>query len=241
MHPHLSPMFTATSNGILIDGLLLNKSASQSLPPQALYYVKRAEKLLAKVKKEDWDNRTPHARDDIPALAKAQMMLALASPQSFGKYSPDQPRMPAGNSDGGQFTSAGNSEGITDADRENPRFKGMTDTQIKKQKFVDANLNATDQVAQRLNVPVANILGLSAVESGWGLGSFILDGPTVADSTNAYFGMHAPAPFMDGTTPIGNGPGAMAGFTSYQDALNSFAAKYGSMIQGVSDPTQFAT
>jgi hypothetical protein len=86
MHPHSSPTFTATPDGILIDGLRLNKSASQRLSPQILRCVKRAEELLAKVKKEDWNNRTPHATDDIPILVQAQMMLALASPQPFGKY-----------------------------------------------------------------------------------------------------------------------------------------------------------
>lgn len=201
---------------------------------------------------------------NVPKRAKVEMLIANANPIELEKYSPDQPRVPAGNPDGGQWTAEGgtvtyaeqyeetahttsrrvskpNKEGITDTDRKNPRFRGMTDTQIKKQKFVDAHLSATEKAAKELNVPVANILGVAALESGWGLGSFVLDGPTVVESTNSYFGMHAPAPFMDGTTQASSGPALVASFASYEDSLKAFVAVKGPIIRNISDPLQFAT
>jgi hypothetical protein len=86
----------ATPQGILLDGLPLTKHALAKLPPEAQGRIKRAGELFAKVKKEDWDNRTPHAMNDMPVLAQAQMELALAMPQTLDKYNfnPDQPRDP---------------------------------------------------------------------------------------------------------------------------------------------------
>jgi hypothetical protein len=70
---------------------------SSQLSPQGLRYVKRAEKLLAKVRPEDWDDRTPHTARNVPTLAKAWMLLALARPmtrEEFYKsnFNPDQLR-----------------------------------------------------------------------------------------------------------------------------------------------------
>ncbi len=87
------PIFTATPHGILVDGLPLAKSFSKDVSPQARCYVTLAEELLKQVKPEDWDNRMPHDAHNIPTLAKAQMLLALASPQpmeTFHKYRDDQ-------------------------------------------------------------------------------------------------------------------------------------------------------
>jgi len=151
MQHNLAPTFSATPHGIMANHMPLNKSARQGLPSETLRYIKRAEELLATVKKEDWDSRTPHSTYDIPTIAKAKMMLALASPQPFppplnrqnwqeltkdasddsddedddseddssssdsgddgnysggggGHYNPDEPRIPAGQPGGGQWT-----------------------------------------------------------------------------------------------------------------------------------------
>jgi flagellum-specific peptidoglycan hydrolase FlgJ len=45
--------------------------------------------------------------------------------------------------------------------------------------------------AKELGVPAKNILGLSALESGWGEHPFAAQG-------NNYFGIHYPAPFATG-------------------------------------------
>lgn len=237
MQSHTFPTFTATLNGIHIDGLPLTKSLSQNLTPETLRYVKRAEELLAKVHKEGWDNRSSHATDNVPLLAQAQMMLALASPQPFEKYNHHH-RGPGHG--GGQFTTA-DLDGVATADLKNPRFKGMSRLEIKKQKFVDAHLAVTERAAKNLNVPVANILGLAALESGWGRGDFVLDGPSIAESTNSYFGMAAPQPFMNGTTQAAGSNHLVASFANYDDALKAFVATKGDIIRNISDPTEFAT
>jgi hypothetical protein len=143
------PTFTVTPHGIMIDGMPLNKSTSHNLSPQTRRQVERIEELLKKMKKEDWDNRTPHAMNDIPMLARVMMEAALASPQPYpplqkqgwqelakdasddsddeenddseddssssdsddgnygggdGHYNPNEPRIPAGQPGGGQWT-----------------------------------------------------------------------------------------------------------------------------------------
>ncbi len=106
------PIFTATPHGILVDGLPLAKSFSKDVSPQARCYVTLAEELLKQVKPEDWDNRMPHDAHNIPTLAKAQMLLALASPQpmeTFHKYRENQARVPAGSPEGGQWIDKGGS------------------------------------------------------------------------------------------------------------------------------------
>src|SRR5690348_5593835 len=57
----------------------------------------------------------------------------------------------------------------------------------KKKRFVDKYLTATKKTAKQLNVPVEYLLGLAAVESGWGVASrFAVQG-------NSFFSMHYPA------------------------------------------------
>jgi hypothetical protein len=77
------PMFTVTPYGIMMDGAPLSKSVSQGLSPETLRSIKRIDELLAKVKPGDWDNRTSHATNNVPILAQAQMIAALASPQPY--------------------------------------------------------------------------------------------------------------------------------------------------------------
>src|SRR5437588_12531411 len=82
------------------------------------------------------------------------------------KDNPDweaEPRVPAGNPDGGQWT---NEDGAEDADMQ-PAAAQMDETQARKERFVDAHLADTQETADRLGVPVENILGVSAIESGW--------------------------------------------------------------------------
>lgn len=143
------PQFSATLQGIMMDGMKLSKFACEKLTPETLRYIGCAEELLKTVEKKDWDRRTPHATHDIPVLAKAQMMLALASPQPYpsslnrqltkdasddsndeednseddfssgdsnggssysggGHYNPNEPRVPAGYRNGGQWTDGNN-------------------------------------------------------------------------------------------------------------------------------------
>ncbi len=152
----------ATSEGITLDGAPLTKAAIDTLPTQSLRHILRAHELFKEVKPEDWDNRTPHDMNNVPLFAKALMHQALANPIYLDKagFNPDEPR-----DERGRWT---NGDGVTDADRKNPRFKGMDDVRIKKQKFVDAHLAAAENAAKNLNVPVENILGISALEPDGG-------------------------------------------------------------------------
>ncbi len=105
MHTSLNKL-VVTPDGIMLDGLPLNKDVLHVLPSESLCYINRAKQLLVEIKREDWDNCTPHDTNHVPTLAKIKMLLALAMPQTH-KYSLDQPRVPAGNSGGGQWTSGG--------------------------------------------------------------------------------------------------------------------------------------
>lgn len=93
MRHQFASSLIATPEGIFLNGMPLHKSAvRQQLSSRAARYIDRAGELLKQVKPERWDSRTPHNMNDVPALAKAQMMLALANPILLDKYSPDQPR-----------------------------------------------------------------------------------------------------------------------------------------------------
>ncbi|MGH7032931.1 MAG: glucosaminidase domain-containing protein [Stellaceae bacterium] len=109
------------------------------------------------------------------------------------------------------------------------------DTQAKKERFVDAHLADAQKAADQLDVPVENILGLSALESGWGneRNRFVAAGRN-------YFGIHDPAPFANCYMLTADGRTRVATFASYADSLQSFVALSGSIIRGKDDPTAFA-
>ena len=85
----------------------------------------------------------------------------------------------------------------------------------------------------QLGVPVENVLGISALESGWGDSRFATQG-------NNYFGIHYPAPFATGYLVAGQSGVRVATFANYTDSLRSFAAISGNDVQGVSNPRDFA-
>jgi hypothetical protein len=172
-----------------------------------------------------------HARD----MAKADGLMV--------KYNPDwedQPRVPAGNPDGGQWTSEGG--GASDetahaeteaADIEPAAYRG-DDTQEKKELFIDTHLADAQKIASRLDVPVENILGISALESDWGEHRFATEG-------NNYFGIHWPAPFATGFMSAKKNPKVkVATFASHADSARSFAAISASYLLGIADPHDFA-
>ncbi len=95
------------------------------------------------------------------------------------------------------------------------------------------------KAADELGVPVENILGLSALESGWGNGDFTAahdDRP----AGNNYFSLHYPAPFATGYVKAKGSNSKVATFASYADSLRSFIAESGSTVRGISDPEAFA-
>jgi len=155
---------------------------------------------------------------------------------ALGKGNPDwadEPRVPAKNPGGGEWTSdGGDSRQVADGNVALAAASG-DDTAAKKERFVDAHLAETQAVAKTLGVPVENILALSALESGWGESPFAADG-------NNYFGIHYPAPFAAGFVLAGDGRTKVATFTTYADSLRSFVAISGSLVRGKSDPEVFA-
>lgn len=172
--------------------------------------------------------------------------LAIAEFLAKAGFNPDEPRVRAGNTDGGQWTTggggsdggSGSSAGIqpdlgaggSDIESAAAQTGGV---RAKKERFVDAHLADTQPAADKLRVPVENILGLAALESGWGSGDFVPDG-------NSFFGIHFPAPYANGYM-IAHATGAkVAGFASYADSLQSFVATSGTIIDGKADPEEFA-
>jgi RHS repeat-associated protein len=117
-----------------------------------------------------------------------------------------------------------------ECDRSNP-------LNAQKLDWIDAHRSDADKIANELGVTTADILGLSAIESGWGGGPFVKDG------RNNFFSQHAPAPDSNGTVPIGgNGRryGYMATFDSYAASAQSFADQYGYIVKNITDPAAFA-
>ena len=99
--------------------------------------------------------------------------------------------------------------------------------------FVKAHQSDAAKVAASLKVPTELILGLSAAESQWGTGR-------IASSFNNFFSQHGSnQPFSNGSAPSLK-DGTVATYASYYDAARGFAAKYGSAVQGITNPTAFA-
>jgi hypothetical protein len=158
-----------------------------------------------------------------------RMMRRLAIAEALAKagFNPDEPRVPKGNPGAGEWTTGEDEPGVQ------PAAARGDDAQARKERFVDAHLADAEKAAAALRVPVENILGLSALESGWGRAPFAAEG-------NNYFGIHYPAPFATGYMLTLDGRTRVATFASYADSLRSFVATVGGIIQGKADPEDFA-
>lgn len=100
--------------------------------------------------------------------------------------------------------------------------------------FVIKYKNDCQIIADQLEVPVENILGLAAQESQYGTGR-------IARELNNYFSMHAPAPFQTGAeAPLGNSRIKVAKFSSFFQSAQSFSTRYGIAVRGKKDPLVFA-
>jgi RHS repeat-associated protein len=104
----------------------------------------------------------------------------------------------------------------------------------QKAAFVNANKTAATQIGNQLNVPAANILGLSASESRYGTSH-------IANNCHNYFGIH-----MGGVGSTGpcKANKSVSGFSASNGFLKSgeaFAARYGSAVSGIKDPSAFAS
>jgi hypothetical protein len=103
----------------------------------------------------------------------------------------DEPRIPAGSPDGGEWTNDGAAAAGTEASIRpaadgsgngptgNPDIRPiaapLNPVQTKKERFVDAHLADTQKAAGQLGVPVENILGV-ALESNWGASRIAIQG-----------------------------------------------------------------
>ncbi|WP_248768787.1 glucosaminidase domain-containing protein [Pseudomonas sp. MWU12-2345] len=100
--------------------------------------------------------------------------------------------------------------------------------------FVSKHKAVCQPIADQLDLPVENILGLAAQESQYGSGR-------IARQLNNYFSLHAPAPLQIGSqAPMGNSKIQVAQFSSFQQCAQSFATRYGSAVRGKKDPMEFA-
>jgi hypothetical protein len=88
--------------------------------------------------------------------------------------------------------------------------------------------------ANRIGSTEAIILGLSALESGWGTGPYVVNG------RNNYFSQHAPAPGSNGSiTQNGN---TMATYASYlASALGFDASSSGQLIANITNASRAAS
>ena len=101
--------------------------------------------------------------------------------------------------------------------------------------FINANLQAATTVATQLGVTPAEILGLSAYESGWGWG-------TLAQHYGNWFGLSAGFPGQTGPTAVlaGHTFGEYASPGFLNSALSFAASRHGIAVEGITDPARFA-
>ncbi len=136
-----------------------------------------------------------------------------------------------GSDPGGGIRGAGNtsSNARPECDRKDPG-------NAQKLDWIKEHQGDAAKIAAQLGTTTANILGLSALESAWGKGPFVVNGG------NNFFSQHyskkKPAPFSTG--PISGHNVPMAQYPNYAAAGASFAQIWGGKVQGVTDPTTFA-
>jgi flagellum-specific peptidoglycan hydrolase FlgJ len=183
----------------------------------------------------------------LPALPEIapDAMAKLAHAASLQKANPnwaDQPRNPAGSREGGQWTSDGSAAGAEGGTNESgaetdvnirPIAAPVNEVQARKERFVDEHIADAQVAADELQIPVENILAVSALESRWGNSRFAAQG-------HNYFGIHYPAPYATGYMKAMKGPVKVATFASYANSLKSFVAISGALIHSKSDPEEFA-
>jgi flagellum-specific peptidoglycan hydrolase FlgJ len=100
--------------------------------------------------------------------------------------------------------------------------------------WIDQYGAAARVVAADLKIPAENLLGLSALESGWASGPFVRDG------RNNFFSMHSPTPFENGVVFTKDKMVRVATFPDYETCLRAFAKSYGKYIIGKAEPNEFA-
>ena len=203
--------------------------------------IERYRRGLARITELLAAGEDAQARIEAVLLAAPEIapecMTKLAQATALQKVNPDwpnQPRNPAGSPEGGQWTSDGNDSREVEDVSVKPGAGRTNDVQTRKERFVDEHLADAQNGADQLDVPVENILGLSALESTWGEYRFAAQG-------NNFFGIHYPAPFANGYMLTNDGRTKVATFASYADSLKSFLSISGSMVQGKRDPEAFAT
>lgn len=114
------------------------------------------------------------------------------------------------------------------------------------QNWINAHGADAASVAKSSGTTEAEILGISALESGWGTGPFVGNGQNaffnlevVATATNPNPGL---LPFSTGWSIPSRAPNVrVATYSSYLTSAQSFAAVEGSLINGVTNATAFAT
>jgi hypothetical protein len=90
--------------------------------------------------------------------------LALAAPFIKAGFDPDEPRVPAGNPDGGQWTTEGDESAIVPAAARRPAGRTPNGD---PDKFFDTIYERVHALAQRLGIGEDWLLGLAAHESGY--------------------------------------------------------------------------
>ena len=141
--------------------------------------------------------------------------LALPDTARAG-FNPNQPRVPAGNPDGGQWDN-GNGVTAAPAAARNPPAAPEYRTG-DPDKFFDTLYPPVHALAQRLGIDETWLLGLAAHESG---------------SLDAH-NRHLNNPF--GVT---HGGGPNFGYTSIADAVAYWEKKYGPVVRGATSPQDF--
>jgi hypothetical protein len=103
----------------------------------------------------------------------------------------------------------------------------------KVENWINAHGSDAATVANNLNLGTygeADILGLSAIESGWGDPSF----------TNAFFGMHGKPGQPGCVTASGDPSVCVMTFPNYLASAQYFASQDGTLFNGHGDPSDFA-
>jgi hypothetical protein len=118
-----------------------------------------------------------------------------------------------------------------------PKPKPYVDPMCNTKEAVDfvKRIKAESQlVADQIDVPLENIVGLAAEETQYGEGRF-------AKRYNNYFSMRSPAPFETGFVPALEDPKVkVATYSSLHKCGESFVERWGDTVRGIKDPIEFA-
>ena len=170
--------------------------------------------------------------DYLARMAKVQEKFGLCADETTKAITVpaylNEPRIPMGNpGTGGRWTHGDGIPGLWFVS--DPGTKPVLPIKLK---YAKDHLTDAEWGAKKMNSTVENVLGLGALESGWGRSRFAKDGRNL-------FNLYSHAPGAVGSLKAADSDALVAKFPSYKVGMASFVQLAGHYVKNIHDPLMF--